>query len=334
MQNNVLDAVAVKKSHPGLAVRYQKDEPVFISASPVINDILSRIDSVAKSHAPVFIAGESGTGKEVIARLLHQKSGRAGRPCITVNCAALPKDVIDNELFGHEREAFTGAVSMKAGCFELADGGTLFLDEIAEMHPQLQSKLLRAIETKSFRRLGGREEITVDARVIAATNKDLAAALKIGELREDLYYRLSVVEIVIPPLRERREDIPLLIQYYMTVFSDKYGRPQKSISDECMQKLVDFNWPGNVRELKNVIESLLLLRPEEVIEPSMLPERISKHNPTRPHIVVPVGSSLKAAERMLIEQTLASTGHNKSRAAKILGVSRKSLYEKLVLYRK
>jgi transcriptional regulator with PAS, ATPase and Fis domain len=183
--------------------------PMFPSIDGVIREIESKIDLIAQSHVPVFITGESGTGKEVVARLIHTKSQKS--PFVAINCAALPKDVIENELFGHEKGAFTGALVKKSGCFELAHGGTLFLDEIAEMHPQTQAKLLRAIETKAFRRLGGSDEVSVDARIIAATNKDPMKAMKEGSLREDLFYRLSVIEIVVPPLRERRQDIvPLL----------------------------------------------------------------------------------------------------------------------------
>ncbi len=333
MLNDVLNP-PVAKVQPGRSpAKPPKEEPVFISCSPAFTEILSKLDSIAKSQAPVLITGESGTGTEVIARLIHAKSGKSGRPCVAVNCAALPKDVIDNELFGHEREAFTGAVSMKAGCFELADGGTLFLDEVAEMHPQMQSKLLRAIETKAFRRLGGKEEITVDVRVIAATNRDVAAAVRSGALREDLYYRLSVIEIAIPPLRERREDIPVLVEYFVTLFSTKYDRPRKSFSNGAVEKLLAYDWPGNVRELRNVVESLVLLRPEDVIEATMLPSRISKHVPPKSSIAVPTGTSLDEAERMLIEHTLASVGHNKSKAARILGLSRKGLYAKLQAYK-
>jgi transcriptional regulator with PAS, ATPase and Fis domain len=249
-----------------------------------------------------------------------------------VNCAALPKDVIENELFGHEKGAFTGALPKKAGCFELADGGTLFLDEIAEMTTETQAKLLRAIELQGFRRLGGKEEINVNVRTIAATNKNVSAALKSRELREDLYYRLSVIEIFIPPLRERKEDIALLAEHFLSLFSEKYGKPRQHFSDECLEMLIAYEWPGNVRELKNVVERSVVICQNEVLSPQALPERISAQQSIPSNITIPLGSSAQVAERMLILQTLASVGNNKSKAARILGVSRKTLHNKLLSF--
>jgi len=308
----------------------RKEDPVFVGRSPVVTALLSQIDTIAKSQASVFITGESGTGKEVIARLVHCRSERFKEPSIAVNCAALPKDVIENELFGHEREAFTGATSRRTGCFEHANGGTLFLDEIAEMPPQVQAKLLRAVELQCFRRLGGHEDIHVDVRIIAATNKNVASAIKNGELREDLYYRMSVFEISLPPLRERKEDIPLLLDHFLNVFSEKYQKPRKRFSDETMEALMSFDWPGNVRELKNLVEGLVLVCAGGVIVPTYLPTKIlARDGHQSTDICIPVGTSLREAQRLIIKETLASVGDNKSRAARILGLSRKCLYDKL-----
>lgn len=306
-----------------------EETTVFISNDPLVLDILTKVKLVAHSSASVLITGESGTGKDVFARMIHQAGEKRQLPFIAINCAALPKDVVDNELFGHEREAFTGAVSKKQGCFELAHGGTLFLDEIVEMHPQTQAKLLRAIENKSFRRLGGKEEVLVDTRVIAATNKDIRSALKTGMLREDLFYRLSTVEISIPPLRNRKKDIPLLVEYFISVFAKQYDKPLKRFSEESMNMLMAFDWPGNVRELRNLIERMFLVCPDEVISRKYLPEKFGDSDTSSTTVMVPVGISLAEAEQLLIHRTLDSVEQNKSTAARILGISRKTLYSKM-----
>ncbi len=303
--------------------------PFFITQDSAMLEILMKIRLIANSRASVFITGESGTGKEVIASLIHYYGDDRRRPFIAINSAALPKDVVDNELFGHEKEAFTGAVSKKEGCFELAHNGILFLDEIVEMHPQTQAKLLRAIESKSIRRLGGREEIKVDTRIIAATNRDLQASLKSGDLREDLFYRLSVIEIHIPSLRERKEDIPLLVKHFLSLLTQKYGGIEKRFSDECMEMMKEFNWPGNIRELRNVVERVLLTCSDEIITPQYLPERISGHAAVCQYIKIPIGVTMNIAEQMLIDQTLASVQNNISAAARILGLSRKTIHNKL-----
>lgn len=305
---------------------------VFVSTDPAVQVLLQRAELVARSHAAVLITGESGTGKEVIARYIHEHSGKAGQPCISVNCAALPLDVIDNELFGHEKEAFTGALSKKPGCFELAHGGTLFLDEVAEIPPQVQAKLLRALEVKKFRRLGGHEEIEVDVRVIAATNRNIPEALASGQLREDVYYRLGVVEIALPPLRERRGDVPLLLHHFMEIFSRRYDKPPKTFDSESLEMLSQYHWPGNVRELRNIVEALVITCLEPVVSPRCLPERIAREHALRMAISVPIGSTIQSVERLMIEHTLRATGGVKSRAAQILGVSRKYLYDRLREY--
>ena len=309
------------------------EEPVFISKSETIRELRSRIALVARSEASVLITGESGTGKEVIARLIHYSGPRVENAFIAVNCAAMPRDVVDNELFGHEKEAFTGATSKRSGCFEMADRGTLFLDEIAEMHPASQAKLLRAIESKAFRRLGGKDEVRVDVRITAATNRDVTSSIRGGDLREDLYYRLSVIELHIPPLRERREDIPLLAEHYFDAFARKYGTARKQFNSLSMDILTGYDWPGNVREFKNMMERTVLVCPQEEVEPRFLPERVLAASTRRTNVVeIPVGTSLDEAGRMIILQTLASAGGNKSRAAKMLGISRKALYDRLRSY--
>ncbi len=318
--------------HPESQIPVSGSEAILVGQSPSICEIRSAVTLVAKSQTTVLITGESGPGKEVVARLIHQQSPRANRQFIALNCASIPKDVIENELFGHEKGAFTGALLKKAGCFELADKGTLLFDEIAEMSMETQAKLLRAIETQKFRRLGGKEEVSVDVRMIAATNKDITAALKSKELREDLYYRLSVIEIYIPPLRERKEDIPLLANYFLSGFAPKYGKRVQRFTDEAIEMLCEYPWPGNVREIRNVIERALVICPHEFIGPRYLPERIHSQAAAQQHIQIPVGCSTQEAERLLILQTLASAGNNKAKAARILGMSRKTLHNKLAAF--
>lgn len=308
-------------------------EPVLVGQSDAIAEIRSAINLVARTQTNVLITGESGTGKDIVARLIHLQSKRGEKSFVPVNCAALPKDIMENELFGHEKEAFTGAMSEKAGYFEMADGGTLFLDEIGEMNSETQAKLLRAIEHQTFRRLGGKKEVNVDVRIIAATNKNISVELESGKLRQDLYYRLSVIEIFIPPLRERKEEIALLVEHFLSVFSEKYGKLQQGFSDKCMEMLIAFDWPGNVRELQNVVERAVVICPDEIIVPRYLPERISMEEPALSHIRIPIGTSTQEAERIIILKTLASVGKNKSKAARILGLSRKTLHNKLLSFR-
>jgi two-component system response regulator HydG len=309
-----------------------ENAPALIGKSPAITEIRSVVNLVAMSQTTVLVTGESGTGKEVVAHLIHLQSSRRDRHFYALNCASLPKDVIENELFGHEKGAFTGALLKKPGCFEVANGGTLFFDEIAEMSLETQAKLLRAIETQKFRRLGGKDEVGVDIRMIAATNKNISKALANKELREDLYYRLSVIEIYIPPLRERKEDVGLLIDHFLGLFSKKYGKSEQRFTDESLEMLNTYDWPGNVREVRNVIERTLVICPHEFIAPNYLPERILTQLSTQTNINIPLGSSTHEAERILILQTLASAGNNKAKTARILGVSRKTLHNKLLSF--
>jgi transcriptional regulator with PAS, ATPase and Fis domain len=306
-----------------------KSEVDFIGNSARIREICSVIHLVSDSITPVLITGESGTGKDVVAKLIHSKSPRARMPYVAINCAAVPRDVFENELFGHEQGAFTGATAKKSGYLEMANGGTLFFDELAEMSPDTQAKLLRVIENKSFRRLGGKEEIHVDVRMLAATNKSIDDAIKAGEMRKDLYYRFSVIEIYLPPLHERSEDIPVLIDYFLLHFCRMHKKNLKKFSDAALGMLIKYSWPGNVRELRNAVERLVIMCPEDLITPDFLPENISGCRLQEDKISITIGTSLRKAENELILRTLDAVDNNKSRAASLLGLSRKALYNKL-----
>ena len=300
--------------------------------SEAMREIYKLVEAVAKSDASTLITGESGTGKELVSRAIHQRSSRVKAPFIPVNCSALPADILENELFGHERGAFTGALNEKAGCFELADHGTLFLDEIGEMPYELQAKLLRALEEKKFRRLGGRKEIEVDVRVIAATNRDARRAVKEKTLREDLFYRLAVVEIELPPLRERIGDLVLLGQEFLQRYAAKSGKRIHSFSREALETLSRHTWPGNVRELRNVIERAVLLCSGRQIVLVDLPKYLFDREDSA-EIHIPLGTSLDESERRIIQRTLAAQNNNKTRAAEVLGISLKTLHNKLSRYR-
>jgi two-component system response regulator AtoC len=259
-----------------------KSNPVFhaiVGQSPEMQKVYELIHKVARSRATVLIRGESGTGKELVAKAIHESSDRAGGPFIAVSCAALPETLLESELFGHEKNAFTGATSQKPGRFELAHKGTLFLDEIAEVPPAIQVKLLRVLQNREFERLGGTRTIKVDVRLIAATNKDLEQMVKQGTFREDLYYRLHVIQIYLPPLRERKEDIPLLVDHFLQRYNAENGKQLKSASQEAMQMLMNYHWPGNVRELENAIErAVVLAEPDaEWLTPDLLPSALTGH---------------------------------------------------------
>jgi len=280
------------------------------------------IDAVAPSSANVLILGESGTGKELVARALHTKSDRAKGPFFPLNCAALPKDILENELFGHEKGAFTGSTNEKAGAFEMADGGTIFLDEIAEMPPDIQVKLLRAIETRIIRRLGGKKEITVDIRIVAATNRDLQTALAENELREDLYYRLAVVEVFLPPLRDRAGDIKLLANEFLMRFSQQNGKKVAGFDDRAWEWILSHNWPGNVRELKNAVErAVIMTRSDKIQAVDIMPRHLRLAGETSPPMTVPEGASLADTKKQLVLRTFASTNGDAGRTAKIVGIS-------------
>jgi DNA-binding NtrC family response regulator len=301
-----------------------------IGNSPQMRKVYQVIEQAGPTSASVLITGESGTGKELVAQTIHQLSPRGAMPYVPINCAAIPETLLESEIFGHEKGAFTGAFERRQGCFELADRGTLFLDEIAEMTPQTQVKLLRVLQERRFRRLGGRVEQPVDVRVIAATNVDPMDAVQKNKLREDLYYRLNVFAIALPPLRERREDLPLLVQAFLNEFNHRNSRSVMAVSQEAMRILENYLWPGNVRELRNVIERATILAEGEFIEPRHLPPTlVDTPQAALPSLAIAPGTTVEEAERRLILMTLEHTRDNKTRAAQILGISLKTLHNKL-----
>ncbi|HEV8440616.1 MAG TPA: sigma-54 dependent transcriptional regulator [Methylomirabilota bacterium] len=308
-----------------------------VGTSAAMQDVYRLIELAAPTPAPVLISGESGTGKELVARTLHELSPHAQGPFVAVNCAAIPETLLESEIFGHEKGAFTGALERRAGCFELAHEGTILLDEIAEMNAATQAKFLRILQDGVVRRLGGKTELKVDARVIAATNKDPVEAMRSGGLREDVYYRLNVVSIPVPPLRERREDIPLLIEAFIEEFNAKYDKHIKSVDAATLDALMAEEWPGNVRQLRNTIERAAIVCDSELITLGHLPPAPAAR-PSAPTsdgadaITFPVGTSLDDAEKGLILKTLARNGNNKTQAAQVLGISLKTLHNKLRRY--
>jgi DNA-binding NtrC family response regulator len=288
--------------------------------SESMRNVYSVIEAVAPSTASVLIYGESGTGKELVARALHSRSERASGPFLALNCAALPRDILENELFGHEKGAFTGSTNEKPGAFEMADCGTLFLDEVAEMAPEIQVKLLRALESRSIRRLGGKKEIKVDIRVVAATNKEVQAAIADGKLRDDLYYRLAVVEIVLPPLRDRLGDVRLLASEFLTRFAAANGKKVTGFDESAWDWILSYNWPGNVRELKNAVErAVIMSRAELITRDDVVPLHLRGDLPGS--IQIEIGTPLANARRSLVLRTLAASSGDKSRAGKLLGMS-------------
>src|SRR3990170_7749810 len=301
-----------------------------IGNSPGIRTVYRVIEQSAPTSASVLIAGESGTGKELIAQTIHEISPRASFPFVAINCAAIPETLLESEIFGHEKGAFTGATDRRTGVFELAHRGTLFLDEIAEMMPATQVKLLRVLQERTFRRLGGRQEISVDVRVIAATNVIPQEAVNSGKLREDLFYRLNVFALDLPPLRERREDIPLIVQSFLNEFNRTNGKAVRGVDQEAMYLMERYPWPGNIRELRNVIERATILADSEFIETKHLPPTlITRGEESLPTMTISPGTTVDEAERRLIVLTLEHTRNNKTRAAEILGISLKTLHNKL-----
>src|ERR1039458_4345281 len=310
-----------------------------VGKSRQMREIFGVIEQIAPSNVSVLITGESGTGKELAARTLHELSPRKARPFVAVNCAAIPETLIESEIFGHEKGAFTGAAERRAGCFELAHGGTLLLDELGEMPAATQVKLLRVLEERKVRRLGGRTEQEVDVRVLAATNHDPGQAVAQGRLRPDLFYRLNVFHIAMPPLREHREDLPALAEAMLKEMNLKHGRRVSGVAAAMLDRMMAYDWPGNARELRNVIERAVILCPDGApLDAGHLPPGFAMTQaPAAQSIdagVVPVrvGSTVDEAERMLIERTIEATGQNRTRAAEILGVSLKTLHNKLKEY--
>jgi len=308
-----------------------------VGSSRAAQEIMRQIELAAPTDATVFISGESGTGKELVARTIHDLSPRRKGPFVAINCAAIPETLLESEIFGHEKGAFTGAVERRQGCFELANGGTLFLDEVAEMQPAIQAKFLRVLEEGQFRRLSGKTEIRVDVRVIAATNKDPFRAVQDGALREDLFYRLNVFAIALPPLRERMEDLEELVQAFLDEFNDRHQRAVRGVDETALAVLHQHRWPGNVRELQNVIERAVIVCPGDLIGVEHIPAPLAPAPAAAPaadgsSVVIPVGTTVEESERQLILRTLAHTGNNKTRTAEILGISLKTLHNKLKKY--
>jgi DNA-binding NtrC family response regulator len=307
-----------------------------VGASKPMQDVMRIVEMAAPSSASVLITGETGSGKEIVARTVHKLSPRAGGPFVAINCSAIPESLMESEIFGHERGAFTGAAERRIGCFELADGGTLLLDEIGEMPAPTQAKLLRVLEDRKVRRLGSKVETPVDVRVVAATNKDPEQAVSSGQLRQDLYFRLNVFHIQLPPLREHKDDIPLLTEHILRDINIKHGKTVKGVGAEVMDIFMSHTWPGNIRELRNVLERSAIMSEKDLITRSSLPDEFGKSAGKSPSdlgaIKFPVGTTVDAMERELILQTLSATGNNKTRAAELLGISLKTLHNKLKEY--
>ncbi len=311
----------------------QDDYSEILGESEAIRHIIRIIDRVARENVPVLISGESGTGKELVARAIHRKSKRSEKPLVAMNCAALPDALVESELFGHERGAFTGATGQKKGKFEFANESTLFLDEIGDMSMPTQAKLLRVLQDGTFQRVGGNQTLHSDVRLIAATNKDLIKNIESGTFRQDLYYRINVVQIEIPPLRERKQDILLLADYFFHVYNNTFGKDLSGLGHEVIEWLKEYPFPGNVRELKNIMERAVILETEEVVTLSSMPKSRTKSRPT-PAIHSSSNSllSLEDLEKRHIKAVLQETGFNKSAAARRLGIARKTLREKIDKY--
>jgi DNA-binding NtrC family response regulator len=315
-----LEAFRVKQENRQLEERLAKMTRFgdLLGQSEEMRRVYAMIEAAAPSTASIFIVGESGTGKELVAQAIHDKSTRAKGPFVAINCAAFPREILENELFGHEKGAFTGALNEKPGCFELADGGTLFLDEVAEMEPDIQVKLLRALEQRSFRRLGGKKEIQVDIRVVAATNKDINKAIENNELREDLYHRLAVIPIPLPALRERTGDVKLLAEAFLRRFAQENDKKLSRFSADAVEFLHSYRWPGNVRQLKNAVErAVILARGEEVTLDDLRGHELIGTEDRE--LRIPVGTSMENAERSLILKTFSFAEGDHRRAAALLG---------------
>jgi two-component system response regulator HydG len=300
-----------------------------VGTSPVMLRTLELVRQVAPSTATVLIQGESGTGKELIADAIHHGSPRREQAFVKVNCAALPEHLLESELFGHERGAFTGAVARKEGRFELADGGTLFMDEIGDISVAMQAKLLRVLQSGEFERVGGTRTLKVDVRLVAATNTDLAALVREKRFREDLYYRLNVITIHLPTLRDRREDVPLLAHHFLRRYAAKNAKPLGGFTEEAMDLLQTYAWPGNVRELENAIERAVVLTRSDLITPVDLPETLVRSDQAARHLVISIGTPLEEVEDRLIDETLRYTKGDKTLAAKLLGIATRTIYRRM-----
>lgn len=331
--NNAIEQIQLKRENVMLKKNITMEDEMIGNSSPM-QEVKRIIDTAAATNARVFITGENGTGKELVARAIYRKSKRSDKPFIKVNCAAIPDELIESELFGHEKGSFTGALARRLGKFELADKGTIFLDEICDMSQSAQAKVLRVLQEQQFERVGGNDVITVDVRVIAATNVDVKEAIEQGRFREDLYYRLNVIPIYVPPLSERKDDIPLLVDYFLEKFAREHGLGVKQMSDNAMHFMANYAWPGNVRELKNVIERLTIMVPSEIIELDDIKKHIESYD--YEDTIVKDSSSLKKAreqfEKEYIIKALKQFDKNVSATAKSLGIERTNLHRKIRQY--
>jgi DNA-binding NtrC family response regulator len=342
LRNILLNASRIRGTERELEASRRKLRDVGVLGSLVgpskkMQEVFRLIEMVAPSTASVLITGESGTGKELVARTIHSLSNRKNMPFVAINCAAIPETLIESEIFGHEKGAFTGAVERRTGCFELAEGGTLLLDEIGEMPIATQAKLLRVLEDRKLRRLGSKTETSVDVRVLAATNKNPDEAVADGHLRNDLFYRLNVFNIHLPPLRDHKDDLPALVQQLLADMNEKHNRNVGGVSEVVMHAFQGFAWPGNVRELRNNLERAVIVCDGAMVEPRHLPPGFGQVAPRAPvqeanAVRLGVGTTVDEAERLLILKTLESTNNNKTRAAEILGISLKTLHNKLKEY--
>jgi DNA-binding NtrC family response regulator len=300
-----------------------------IGRAPALLKVIHLLNQIAPLKSTVLLSGESGVGKELVAEAIHYQSPRRDKPLVKLNCGALPEGLIESELFGHEKGAFTGAIQQRKGRFELADGGTIFLDEISEMPAATQVKFLRVLQEGEFERVGGTQTLKGDVRIIAAANRDLEAEVAAKRFRQDLFYRLNVIHLTIPPLRERVEDIPLLALHFLDKFCLENDRPAMGFSPEAMGALKSYAWPGNVRELQNVVERSVALTTGNLVELADLPDEIRQHSPEADRIVLPVGASMEEIEKLAILQTLKKTGGDKELAARLLGIGLATLYRRL-----
>jgi len=323
------DKQRLARENRALRTQLQGSRPRVIHASSEMRDIVRMVERVGGSSATVLITGESGTGKEVIADAIHAASPRRDRSLVKISCAALPDTLLESELFGYERGAFTGANARKEGRFELANGGTLFLDEIGEITPAIQVKLLRVLQDGKFERLGGTRTIDTDVRIITATNKDLQQEIAEHRFREDLFYRLNVINIHLPPLRDRRDDIPLLAMYFLKVYAEKNQKNIQAFSRDAIEALTSYDWPGNVRELENAVERAVVLTSTEVVPLSVLPQFMPAFAESRHSLAFKVGMPWKELERQAIEIALAHTRGNKPMAARLLGIATRTIYRHL-----
>ncbi|MFA5073251.1 MAG: sigma-54 dependent transcriptional regulator [Nitrospirota bacterium] len=349
--NKALNLSKLQKENVMLKMQLQKKYHYegLVGDSPHMQQVYELIEKIADTDSTVMILGESGTGKELIAKTIHYNSSRSQNPFVPLNCAAIPKDLLESELFGHEKGAFTGAINTRIGRFELAQNGTLFLDEVGELDPSLQVKLLRVLQEREFERVGGIKTIKINVRILAATNKDLDKATQEGKFREDLFYRLNVIPLTLPPLRKRTEDIPLLIDHFIREFTRKRKREPFTFSKEAMNCLLSYSWPGNIRELENLIERLTILVAHKIIHSSDLPEKFQQAAPCRqedgaetapfslapgksrdiPASGIDLGAAINEMEKDLILKALGKSGGVKSKAAELLGLNRTTLLERM-----